>query len=104
LPGAPKEDGDREPTTQRSKRWRYGCDGRNPDGRQGFHPAPGDPHADAFEEGAPTPCSMGLWVPALAELRAIRGVLEAVRCALDLRSSAACRGNGFRMDAAFVLP
>jgi hypothetical protein len=34
---------------------------RKPDGWQGFHPATGEPQADAFEEGA-HPCSMGLWV------------------------------------------
>jgi hypothetical protein len=31
-----------------------------PDVWQGFHPATGEPQADAFEEGA-HPCSMGLW-------------------------------------------
>jgi hypothetical protein len=31
---------------------------RKPDGWQGFHPATGEPQADAFEEGA-HPCSMG---------------------------------------------
>jgi hypothetical protein len=59
CPGAPKWNGDREPTAQRFERCRYGCDA-NRLGRQGLHPRPTSPRLTPSRRAHP--CSMGLWV------------------------------------------
>jgi hypothetical protein len=62
CPGAPKWNGDREPTAQRFERCRYGFDGYFANRTAaGASSATDEPQADPFEEGA-HPCSMGLWV------------------------------------------